>query len=579
MALTVREALKFGGLFGATVVAGDLGLSKQIESVSVLEIAESNISRWVLKNQLYITSFYAIFDNVEQQKIVIESLANHGCCGLVLCYVGTWIQEIDKEIIKFCDEHAFPLIQARTDVSYIEIMSPIMNLLYEEDSQASAINDYSVVRNDFLDLIVNEESSDVIFRKINQRLEKNISYYDTYGKLIFSDKKQEETKIEESYLENNFNHVLYACSSKGYTVQEIGGKESLLVLIRSRKNLFGVFITDYEKESFSDLENYLINPLVVAGALILRKRNRIGNLRAKAMEDYVADLLVWNFPSNEMAVERGKELGVDILDKNNVVLINVNSIQRTVDLKVQQEIQNYVKRVLLSQIEYYIKLYNESNWLTLRSDTIILFLDTRKKNIDMQEFCKHILDIFSKKQNLSISIGVSNSFDRETNIPEAYHQAFQSAVLGREYYGDNKIVFYDSIFFLQKLRQMGIQDETREICYKYLRPIIEHDEDYGTELLETLKCLLENNGNTQRVAQKMFVHKNTILQRKTKITELLGYSPFEMPYLLNLLIVFVIEKTYSEDETLTYVQVHICQCFFILLYTQTELRKRCIVQL
>lgn len=42
--------------------------------------------------------------------------------------------------------------------------------------------------------------------------------------------------------------------------------------------------------------------------------------------------------------------------------------------------------------------------------------------------------------------------------------------------------------------------------------------------------------------KKMFVHKNTILQRKTKITELLGYSPFEMPYLLNLLIVFVIEK-------------------------------------
>ena len=89
---------------------------------------------------------------------------------------------------------------------------------------------------------------------------------------------------------------------------------------------------------------------------------------------------------------------------------------------------------------------------------------------------------------------------------------------------------------------MGSQDETREICYKYLQPIIEHDKDYGTELLETLKCLLENNGNTQRVAQKMFVHKNTILQRKTKITELLGYSPFEMPYLLNLLIVFVIEK-------------------------------------
>ena len=60
MSLTIREALKFGGLFGATVVAGEEGLDIPIESVSVLEIADRNISHWVLKKQLYITAFYAI---------------------------------------------------------------------------------------------------------------------------------------------------------------------------------------------------------------------------------------------------------------------------------------------------------------------------------------------------------------------------------------------------------------------------------------------------------------------------------------------------------------------------------------
>ena len=43
MSLTIREALKFGGLFGATVVAGEEGLDIPIESVSVLEIADRNI--------------------------------------------------------------------------------------------------------------------------------------------------------------------------------------------------------------------------------------------------------------------------------------------------------------------------------------------------------------------------------------------------------------------------------------------------------------------------------------------------------------------------------------------------------
>ena len=68
MGLTIKEALKFGGLFGASVVAGKEGLDTPIESVSVLEVAEHNISRWVLKNQLYITSFYAIWDNVARRR-------------------------------------------------------------------------------------------------------------------------------------------------------------------------------------------------------------------------------------------------------------------------------------------------------------------------------------------------------------------------------------------------------------------------------------------------------------------------------------------------------------------------------
>ena len=44
MALTIREALKFGGLFGAVVVAGQTGLDTPIESISVLEVAEGSIS-------------------------------------------------------------------------------------------------------------------------------------------------------------------------------------------------------------------------------------------------------------------------------------------------------------------------------------------------------------------------------------------------------------------------------------------------------------------------------------------------------------------------------------------------------
>lgn len=542
MSLTIREALKFGGLFGATVVAGEEGLDIPIESVSVLEIADRNISHWILKKQLYITAFYAICDNVEQQKIVIKTLIDYGCCGLVLCYVGTWVQQIDQEIIDLCNGSGFPLIQARQDVSYIEIMNPIQNQLYKQNVPVASPSGEEGIRNDFLNLIINEENMNVVFQQMNQRLDKRISYYDTYGKIIFSDRGDFQVQKEEEYLKYNFNHILYACSKKGYTVQNIEGKACLIVLIRSQKNLFGLFITDYDVAFSHEMEEKLIHPLVVSGSLILRRKNRMADLREKAVQEYAADLLVWNFPSNERAIERGYELGLTILDKNCIVVININSIQQMTSPKVQQEIQYYVKRVLLGKIEEFMKSFNGHNWLALRSDTIILFMNNRDKNINMERFCGRLLGLFQGKPNLSVSIGVSNSFHEVTKMPDAYFQAFEAAVMGREHYGENKVVFYDAVYFFQKLKKMGQQSETQNVCQRYVEPVACYDEEHGTDLTNTLRILLENNGNTHIAASEMYVHKNTILQRKNKIIELLGYSPFEMPHLLNFLIVFDILK-------------------------------------
>lgn len=542
MGLTIKAALKFGGLFGSSVVAGEKGLNVPIESVSVLEVAEQNISRWALKNQLYITSFYAIWDNAARQKEVIETLINCQCCGLVLCYVGTWIREIDSSILRLCDEAGFPLIQARTDVSYIEIMNPIITLLYEENTKALVINDYSVVRNDFLNLVVNEENADKVFGQINQHLKKKVSYYDTYGKAIYSDRGADIIQSEEEYLKDNFNRILLECSRDGYTVKDMNGKKNAVVLIRSLKNLFGLFFMDYDEDFEESLKNGLINSMVVSATLVLQKKSKMSHVHEALVEEYVTDLLVWNFPSNAKALERGLDLKLSLLDKNQIIIVNINSIQNETNLKVQQDMQKYIKRVILSQMKKLLNLYDSKSWLVFRSDTILLFLNNQKSSTELKALGERLLRIFDGKFDLSVSIGISNAFTSITDIPDAYAQAFQAATVGREHYGANKVIFYDAVYFFQKLRLMCRQPETAEMCYKLLKPVLDYDENHGTELMDTLECLLVNNENVKQAAEQLFIHKNTVLQRKNKIVELFGYSPFDMPHRLNFLMVFDIMK-------------------------------------
>ncbi|OLR56178.1 hypothetical protein BHK98_08920 [Hornefia porci] len=539
MALTIRRALSFGGLSDATVVAGENGLDRPLESVSVLEVANSDISKWALKNQLYITSFYAIFDDIEKQKEVVNTLIGCGCCGLVLCYVGTWVQEIDSEIIRMCDEAGFPLLQGNSDVSYIDIMRPILDNL-SETSDNSDIGDKNLpLRNEILRIIVDEEDDNVIFGRINKRLRKKISYYNTYGKLLFSDQDKAVLEKEELFVAENFNHILYTCSETGHAIMDIGSRHCLVALIRSRKNLFGLFILDGAETFSQEMEETLIDALVVSGALVLKRRNRTEEYRDKAMQEYVTDLIIWNFQLPENAEDRAKALKVCINDKNRMVIININSIQRQ-KANRQKDIQQYIKQMILPRLKEYICKLNSSNWLAMRSDMILFFLVDEGMN--MLEFCERIKSITMDRSQFSTSIGISKRICLEREIPEAYNSARLAALLGRKYYGENRITNYEEVYFFAKLEEIRLDENARAVGEQILKPLISYDEIHGTELLRTLFVLIKYKENTQSASQELYIHKNTLLQRKNKIVGLLGISPFEMPYEINFTIALMIYK-------------------------------------
>lgn len=543
MALTIREAMKFGGLFGAKVAAGEENLDNVIESISVLEVAESSISKWVIENQLYITSFYAIWDDIEMQKIVIQSLINCGCCGLVVCNYNTWIKKFDDRIIRLCNENHFPLLIAREEVSYVEIMNPIINILYQEKETFSAPSDFSNIKDDLFNLIINEDDIGIVLNEMVTRLDKKITFFDIYCQEVYSNKSVNVRKQEKEYLKQHFDRILNACGRLGYASIGIKGSKQLAVLIRSRKKLFGVAFIDEEADSKKDVEVF-VNPLVLSCSLLFSRQGKIQDFRERMIQEYVADLIVWNFPSNETAILRGKEIGFDIEDKNYIVLINMNSIQQASGKQKQAEIQDYTKRTAVPKILQYIKEINGGNWLAFRSDTILLFLNDTENKLDLTRICTRLMQFFGMKDPFSVSIGVSRYFESYTSIPDAYYEAFHTAILGREYLGENRITFPDEVWFFQKLHQMQQDDENVKAAYRLIRPLSEYDAIHETALVRTLWELLEANGNIMAAAQKMYVHKNTMLQRKNRIIALLGYSPFEMPYILSFLMAMeILTKT------------------------------------
>lgn len=542
MQLTIREALKSDGLSGAKVIAGQDRLDNVIESISVLEVAEPGISRWVIQNQMYITAFYAIKDNVEMQKIVIRTLANCGCCGLVICHIDLWIKEMAPEIIALCNEYHFPLIIARPESSYIEILTPIINELMQESQIIPDTNEYSSIRADFLDLIINADDINDVFKKISKKEKREISYYDIYCEKIYSDKSRSQVKKESTYLKEHFNDIIDACSPNRFVNIEMTEKRLVISLIRSQKNFFGFIVLNHDLNAVKKSTLELLNQLSVACKLLFSRRYKMMEIKDKYLQEYLGDLLVWNFPSEEIAVKRGKEAGLDITRKNSIILININLFQDIMSLGKKREITDYMKTIILPYLTKIVYQYDHDHNVTFRSDTVIIFLNNTDNSLELQEISSKIMVLFHREHFDSISLGISNYFNNIRDIPTAYNQAFQAAILGREYYGENKIVFYNDIWFLYKLRNMRKEQQAVEICNCLLAPLKRYDEIHHSYLAESLFQLLIDNNNISIAAQKLYVHRNTMLQRKNKIIEIYGYSPFEMPYLLNFLMAMEICK-------------------------------------
>ena len=102
MSITIRDCLNLPSFSFGNVVAGKNGLDKIVSSVSVMEFFSLSDFDVFTPNELIISAFYAIKDDVEKQCEALKELADTGAIALVLFYVGAVIPEIDEKELSDC---------------------------------------------------------------------------------------------------------------------------------------------------------------------------------------------------------------------------------------------------------------------------------------------------------------------------------------------------------------------------------------------------------------------------------------------------------------------------------------------
>lgn len=150
-------------------------------------------------------------------------------------------------------------------------------------------------------------------------------------------------------------------------------------------------------------------------------------------------------------------------------------------------------------------------------EMICVYFDILQEEIEqrIKNFCRQWKSQFSKEL---LMVGIGTSVSSYYQVNESYQRAQISLEYCKRYKKE-----------VQSFRGMGItailSTAEKSLMEEYVRAKLgvleEYDNVNQSDYLDTLECYLENGGISQKVSEKMHIHRNTVNYRIRKISELL----------------------------------------------------------
>ena len=132
--------------------------------------------------------------------------------------------------------------------------------------------------------------------------------------------------------------------------------------------------------------------------------------------------------------------------------------------------------------------------------------------------------IARQNQPYTVSMGISPQMPDLDGFRQAYELAEKSLGMGRTLRSQAQSVVtnYEELGLFRIVSASDTPAQLQSFCDDTIGPLISYDAEHDTDLVHTLRVLLEQNRNLAKAAKLLNVHYNTLRYRVERIKDLLG---------------------------------------------------------
>ncbi|MFC6294372.1 PucR family transcriptional regulator ligand-binding domain-containing protein [Lactiplantibacillus daoliensis] len=502
MSLTVAEVLKLPSLKGAQVLAGRSALTKTVGSVSVLEYSQPSLIQTEIyqhikfnTDEIILTAFASIRDDVEAQCQNIETLAAAGEIGVVWFYVGLIVPEIQPEVLELADRLSFLIICMPKNEPNLTYSSVISEILY------SVYNDQLVHPNFATELIEQvstmpsyRQNFDMVSRLLSNRLKVSVALTDQNQQLLSSQQWPPTNTLDWS--------AVFTQTVDGNSYQLALSPTRQVTLYRER----GQLSKTMQQQAFETLRI----------ALNLWDNHDLANNQSAEL----VAAIMQNQP--QKLTQLLTALQLEPAQLRNLLIIHPLA-PVTNPTEYQQQMRktatNYVGRVIC---EWY------------QGELVLLPL------ADLPSY--HEWEAWQAALNTDTTRlkVVSTRFTSLSNLAElsgAYAANQHQLKISRQIFPLNTAFTDNELTFAADCQRLIKQSPAK------LTKKLQSLHDLSTDLLKTLRVfLLDAKGNVEVTAQQLFVHRNTAKYRLSKLDDYFGFKVGSLPESIQLYQLVAIDR-------------------------------------
>lgn len=511
----------------AKVLAGQAGVERNVTSVNMMDAPD--IVDFLKRDELLLTTAYALKDNVSGLERLVAGMAKQGCAGLGI-KTKRFFSDIPVSVLRIADEFQFPIIELPLEHALGDLLTQSLSFILEKHT--TELRHSIQAHQEFTTLLMNGGGLVDILGQLERMLELPLAVFDHNAELVGASPSMTPIQIgritavveQVSYAQSHHTGTVHVCLVT--TLGEEEGPELRLAPVRADQKHGYLATLGSGPAAVSPLAQLTIEQATNVIAFESMKRRAVRERSRRYKNEFFSDFLENKVSSEQEVINRGKPFRLKQHTAYQCIVGKMDPTPQrsSANKPVTDATGPFERDHMYELMKSELRRQGIDFVMCTKNDqaVAVVYLDADFPNTpDMSNCIKDLQIRMMKRAAIAPSFGLGERVSRLMDIPRSYSKAIRALDAG---FRANKRQFIQDYqtMDMQDLLSIIPQKDLHDYYDSTLGALLDADAQERANLTMTVLAYLDHQQNVAETAKALYVHRNTVLYRLQKFEALTG---------------------------------------------------------